>query len=75
MNWVWYCALAGEAFERAAYGATNVELASAAHYWAHRALVRCREPGKAQEHLTAAARYDETLYGLLAVDQLGIETP
>ena len=70
-----YCALAGEAFERAAYGATNVELASAAHYWAHRALVRCREPGKAQEHLTAAARYDETLYGLLAVDQLGIETP
>ncbi len=70
-----YCALSGEAFERAAYGSTNVELTAAAHYWAHRALVRCREPGKAQVHLDAAASYDETLYGLLAIDQLGIEIP
>ena len=70
-----YCALAGEAFERAAYGSTNVELTAAAHYWAHRSLVRCREPGKAQTHLSAAAGYDETLYGMLAIDQLGIDVP
>ncbi|MHA7818490.1 MAG: lytic transglycosylase domain-containing protein [Erythrobacter sp.] len=70
-----HCALAGEAFQRAAYGAVNVELAAAAYYWAHRAQVRCREPGKAQQFLTAASQYDETLYGLLAIDQLGIEVP
>lgn len=68
-----YCSLAGEAFARSAQQATNVELAAAAHYWAHRSLVRCREPEAAGQHLSAAARYDETLYGMLAIDQLGIE--
>ncbi|MEE4153866.1 MAG: lytic transglycosylase domain-containing protein [Erythrobacter sp.] len=67
-----YCALSSEAFARAAQGLTNVELTTAAHYWAHRALVRCREPGKASQHLAAAARHDETLYGMLAADQLGM---
>ncbi len=70
-----YCSLAGEAFERAASRSANVELTAAAHYWAHRSLVRCREPGAAQQHLNAAAQYDETLYGMLAIDQLGIEVP
>ena len=70
-----YCALSGEAFGRAAQQSTNVELTTAAHYWAHRALVRCREPGQAQQHLQAAARHHETLYGMLAADQLGIELP
>jgi soluble lytic murein transglycosylase-like protein len=50
-------------------------LAAAGHYWAHRALVRCREPGQAQQHLAAAAQLDETLYGMLAADQLGVELP
>ncbi|MCK0128230.1 lytic transglycosylase domain-containing protein [Erythrobacter sp. F6033] len=68
-----YCALAGEAFASAAVKSTNVELTAASHYWAHRSLVRCREPGQAQGHLEAAAQYDETLYGMLASDQLGIE--
>jgi soluble lytic murein transglycosylase len=70
-----HCSLAGEAFSRAAARASNPELAAAANYWAHRSLVRCREPGKAQGFLAAAARYDETLYGMLAADQLGIELP
>ncbi len=70
-----YCSLAGEAFARVASGASNVELAAAGHYWAGRAAVRCREPGQAQQHLSAAAAYDETLYGMLAADQLGIELP
>ena len=70
-----HCSLAGEAFVRAANRAANPELAAAANYWAHRALVRCREPGKAQAFLAEAARFDETLYGMLAADQLGITLP
>jgi len=70
-----YCSLAGEAFARAANQSTNVELTSAAHYWAHRSLIRCREPGLAEQHLAEAARHHETLYGMLAIDQLGVELP
>ena len=70
-----HCSLAGDAFARTASRASNVELAAAGHYWAHRAAVRCREPEEAQLHLSAAARMDETLYGMLAADQLGIELP
>jgi len=70
-----YCALAGEAFTRVAGRAANVELAAAGHYWAHRAAIRCREPDTAQQHLAAAAQLHETLYGMLAADQLGIELP
>lgn len=70
-----YCALASEAFMRAAAVSTNVELTAAAHYWANRAHLRCREPGMAQQQLELAARFDETLYGMLAIDQLGIEVP
>ena len=70
-----YCQLAGEAFGRVAGSASNVELAAAGHYWAHRAAVRCREPGAAAQHLNAAAQMHETLYGMLAADQLGVELP
>lgn len=70
-----YCSLAGEAFGRVAGSASNPELVAAGYYWASRASVRCREPGQAQEQLAAAARYDETLYGMLAADQLGVELP
>ena len=70
-----YCSLSGEAFARTAARASNPELAAAGHYWAHRALVRCREPGQAQQHLSAAAQMHETLYGMLAADQLGVELP
>jgi soluble lytic murein transglycosylase-like protein len=67
-----YCALSSEAFGRSADASTNAELTAAAHYWAYRALVRCREPGQANDHLLAAARIDETLYGMLAREQLGV---
>ncbi|MDJ0977872.1 MAG: lytic transglycosylase domain-containing protein [Erythrobacter sp.] len=67
-----YCDLAANAFAKAAYTSTNLELTAAAHYWAHRALIRCREPGRAQDHLLNAAQYSETLYGMLAGDQLGL---
>ena len=67
-----FCALASEAFADAANTAENTELKTAAHYWAHRALIRCREPGAADAHLRAASQHDETLYGMLAADQLGL---
>ncbi|WP_233994073.1 lytic transglycosylase domain-containing protein [Porphyrobacter sp. AAP60] len=70
-----YCSLSAEAFARTAGRASNPELAAAGHYWAHRSLVRCREPGQAQQHLSAAAQMHETLYGMLAADQLGVELP
>lgn len=69
------CQVAADSFARAADRSTNLELTAAAHYWAHRSYIRCRDPGAAQAHLENAARYEETLYGLLAVDQLGIEFP
>ncbi|MEP3051609.1 MAG: lytic transglycosylase domain-containing protein [Erythrobacter sp.] len=68
-----FCALSAEAFARSAQSAANIELKSAAHYWAHRSLIRCREPAAAQRHLSAAAQFEETMYGLLASEQLGLE--
>lgn len=69
------CATAANAFERAARRSHNNELSSASYYWASRALVRCREPEKAAEQLRGAARLDETLYGMLAREQLGQALP
>ncbi len=38
------CDKAAEAFQRSAAGSTNPNLTAAAHYWAGRALIRCRCP-------------------------------
>ena len=69
------CDKAGEAFRRSAASSTNPELTSAAHYWASRALIRCRMPEQADEQLRGAARFPETLYGMLAHEQLGRDLP
>jgi soluble lytic murein transglycosylase-like protein len=69
------CATALEGFTRTARGAADSELRTAAHYWAARATLRCRRPGEAPAHLKAAARDDETLYGMLAREQLGQPLP
>jgi soluble lytic murein transglycosylase-like protein len=69
------CAQAGDAFSRAARASQNPELTAAAFYWASRALVRCRAPEQAAEQLRGAARLDETLYGMLAREQLGEDLP
>jgi soluble lytic murein transglycosylase-like protein len=67
------CDGAADAFQRAAGSAQNPELSAAAHYWASRAFVRCRQPERAAEQLRGAARLDETLYGMLARESLGQE--
>lgn len=69
------CESAADGFDRAARGARNPELSSAAYYWASRALIRCREPEKAAEKLRGSARFPETLYGMLAREQLGQDLP
>ena len=69
------CAGAADAFARTAAGAENAELIAAANYWQARALVRCRKPELAATPLRAAAARDETLYGMLAADQLGMKLP
>lgn len=69
------CDAAADAFQRSASGSTNKELTAAAFYWASRSLIRCREPEKADEQLRGAARLDETLYGMLAREQLGQALP
>jgi soluble lytic murein transglycosylase len=69
------CTGAADAFARAAVTSDNSELTAAAHYWQSRALVRCRQPDKASAPLRAAARMDETLYGMLAAEQLGFTLP
>jgi soluble lytic murein transglycosylase len=69
------CTASLEGFERAAGDATNVELISAASFWASRSAVRCRDPGRADANLRRAASYDETLYGMLAAEALGTDLP
>lgn len=69
------CDGAADAFANAARSSENDELTSAAHYWNARALVRCRRPDKAASVLRLAARRDETLYGMLAAEQLGMQLP
>jgi len=69
------CEGAAQAFGMTAGQASNPELRAAALYWQSRALVRCRRPDQASGPLRAAARMDETLYGMLAAEQLGLKLP
>ena len=69
------CATAGTYFERTAAGTANAELRSAGFYWASRAALRCRHPERSAELLRGAAASDETLYGMLAAQQLGRDLP
>jgi soluble lytic murein transglycosylase-like protein len=61
------------AFDRVAREAPDSELRAAAHYWAARAAVAAGEPAAVQSRLRAAAANEETLYGLLASETLGVE--
>ena len=69
------CQGAGDAFKNAAVSTRNPELYTASLYWQSRALVRCRKPEEAAAPLRTAAQRDETLYGMLAAEQLGYALP
>ena len=69
------CTGAADAFAKTAQASENAELTAAAYYWQSRALVRCRLPDQSAAPLRKAARMDETLYGMLAAEQLGAVLP
>ncbi len=63
-------ALAG--FSKSARAASNSSLRVAAQYWAGRSAARCRQPELATRFWREASTETETLYGLLAREQLGL---
>jgi soluble lytic murein transglycosylase len=67
------CQNAGESFSRVGSGSRDVELMAAGHYWASRAEMKCGRPQSVQAHLRAAARLNETFYGLIASSALGLK--
>jgi soluble lytic murein transglycosylase-like protein len=66
-----YAAAAGHFRTVAAYGADS-ELSAAGHYWAARADTAGGHPQRVQGQLQAAARLNETFYGLLAQSALAM---
>ncbi|PKP88937.1 MAG: lytic murein transglycosylase [Alphaproteobacteria bacterium HGW-Alphaproteobacteria-17] len=60
------------AFDRVSREAPDAELRAAAYYWAARAAVAAGEPASVQARLRSAAANEETFYGMLAVETLGI---
>lgn len=66
------CAAAETSFSTVGRRTGDTELAAAGHYWASRAAMRCKHPERVQAHLRAAARHEETFYGLLAESALGL---
>lgn len=60
-------------FDKVSRSADNDELRSAALFWSSRAAMAARQPQQVQQRLQAAARLQETFYGLLAAEALGME--
>jgi soluble lytic murein transglycosylase-like protein len=69
------CVSAGASFEQSAAKSQNLELRSAAYYWASRAALRCRHPERSVDLLRSAAGAPQTLYGMLASEQLDKRLP
>lgn len=69
------CAIAGASFEQSGARAQNPALRSAAYYWASRAALRCRHPERSADLLRWAASASQTLYGMLAAEQLDKRLP
>lgn len=66
------CAAAAPAFAQVAGTAGNADMRAAGAYWAARAYMVCGQPTKVETLLKTAARSDETFYGLLARETLGM---
>lgn len=66
------CRAAAPAFANVAALAANADMRAAGAYWASRAHMVCGEAGKVAAFLKIAAKSDETFYGLLARESLGI---
>ena len=66
------CRAAAPAFANVAAFATNADMRAAGAYWASRAYMVCGEAPKVANYLKLAARSEETFYGLLARESLGM---
>jgi soluble lytic murein transglycosylase-like protein len=66
------CHAAATSFSNVAALAGNADMRSAGAYWAARAFMVCGEPAKVENLLRTAARADETFYGLMARETLGM---
>lgn len=66
------CTAAGPAFANVASLAGNEDMRAAGAYWAARAYMVCGQPEKVENLLKTAARAEETFYGLLARETLGM---
>jgi soluble lytic murein transglycosylase len=68
------CESASRAFREVAGISTDRELGAAGFYWAARAEQACRRPQAVAPLLKAAARSNESFYGLIARETLGLDT-
>lgn len=68
------CEAAGTSFQAVASRANDIEFRAAGLYWAARADMACGHPERVEPRLKSAAQYDETFYGLLARQSLGIRS-
>ena len=66
------CTTASSAFENVSRRADNDELKAAGYYWGARADTACGQPQKVQGKLQTAAKQDDSFYGLLAAQALGM---
>lgn len=66
------CESAARHFRAVAYGRVESELAAAGAYWTARAELACRRPNQVEPMLKLAARSNESFYGLLARESLGM---
>jgi len=66
---------AATAFAAVARQADDTDLRAAGYYWAARANMAARQPQKVGALLQAAAREEESFYGLLAAETLGLPPP
>ena len=60
------------AFASLARRSSDPEMIAAGHYWAARADMVRQQPDQIQPHLRAAARLEETFYGMLAQGAMGL---
>lgn len=67
------CAAAYNAFSDAARLLRDWEFQSGAYFWAARSAQACRRPSLVRNLLMSAARSNETFYGILARETLGMD--
>ena len=65
-------AVAADAFYKAAVNTSDADMRSGGYFWAARAMMADKRPERVNAMLRSAARDDESFYGLLARETLGL---